>query len=270
MRLVKQTVNEDDQGARHLFFGDEEGRPAPSSRASSTPTSTRARSAADRPTTSRSSVESEEELGGWRDYLAAQGIPVTEVMDRAYFKSIYLRDPDGHIVELATVGGLRPTSRWRNWAASRSRRAMGGRPLPGRPCSAPVRRPSARVHESQASPAPDWGHARCISGLRGGFGSCRGVLGGQHSGQREALALCERPDLLVLGDAEGDQQPPAARSPQRFWLISRSLIDMLCACQGQLRITSAAESSPAAIRRFIRARARRTRLAYSSARKCCS
>ena len=27
MRVVKQTVNEDDRGARHLFFGDEEGRP---------------------------------------------------------------------------------------------------------------------------------------------------------------------------------------------------------------------------------------------------
>ena len=27
LRLVKQTVNEDDRGARHLFFGDEEGRP---------------------------------------------------------------------------------------------------------------------------------------------------------------------------------------------------------------------------------------------------
>jgi glyoxalase family protein len=25
-------------------------------------------------------------------------------MDRTYFKSIYLRDPDGHIVELASVG----------------------------------------------------------------------------------------------------------------------------------------------------------------------
>ena len=25
-------------------------------------------------------------------------------MDRTYFKSLYLRDPDGHIVELATIG----------------------------------------------------------------------------------------------------------------------------------------------------------------------
>ena len=31
-------------------------------------------------------------------------------MDRTFFKSIYLRDPDGHIVELATVGpGITPT-----------------------------------------------------------------------------------------------------------------------------------------------------------------
>ena len=29
---------------------------------------------------------------------------MTEVMDRTYFKSLYLRDPDGHIVELATSG----------------------------------------------------------------------------------------------------------------------------------------------------------------------
>jgi catechol 2,3-dioxygenase-like lactoylglutathione lyase family enzyme len=31
----------------------------------------------------------------------SKGIPTTEVMDRADFKSIYLRDPDGHIVEIA-------------------------------------------------------------------------------------------------------------------------------------------------------------------------
>ena len=49
-------------------------------------------------------VESEEELEAWRGYLVCQGIPVTDVLDRTYFKSLYLRDPDGHIVELATVG----------------------------------------------------------------------------------------------------------------------------------------------------------------------
>ena len=49
-------------------------------------------------------VDSEEELAAWRDYLQSRGIPCTEVMDRTYFRSLYLRDPDGHIVELATTG----------------------------------------------------------------------------------------------------------------------------------------------------------------------
>ena len=55
------------------------------------------------------SIESEEELHAWADYLAAQGVAATEVMDRTFFKSLYVRDPDGHIVELATVGpGITP------------------------------------------------------------------------------------------------------------------------------------------------------------------
>jgi glyoxylase I family protein len=104
MRLVKQTTNEDDRGARHLFFGDEEGRPGTLITCLEYPD-------LDEGTVGRCSthhlalaVETEEELAGWRDYLSAQGIPVTDVMDRTYFKSVYLRDPDGHIIELATKG----------------------------------------------------------------------------------------------------------------------------------------------------------------------
>jgi catechol 2,3-dioxygenase-like lactoylglutathione lyase family enzyme len=104
MRLVKQTVNEDDRGARHLFFGDEEGRPGTLLTCLEYPEM-------DEGTVGRGSthhfalaVETEEELAGWRDYLMSRGVPCTEVLDRTYFKSIYLRDPDGHIVELATLG----------------------------------------------------------------------------------------------------------------------------------------------------------------------
>jgi catechol-2,3-dioxygenase len=46
-------------------------------------------------------VESPEELAAWKDYLAARGIATTDVLDRTGTKSIYLRDPDGHIVEIA-------------------------------------------------------------------------------------------------------------------------------------------------------------------------
>ena len=50
-------------------------------------------------------METEEELRAWRDYLVAQGVACTEVLERSFAKSVYLRDPDGHIVELATGAG---------------------------------------------------------------------------------------------------------------------------------------------------------------------
>jgi catechol 2,3-dioxygenase-like lactoylglutathione lyase family enzyme len=104
MRLVKQTLNEDDRAARHLFFGDEEGRPGTLITCLEYPE-------LDEGSVGRGSthhfalgVETEEELAAWRDYLVSRAIPVTDVLDRTYFKSLYLRDPDGHIVELATLG----------------------------------------------------------------------------------------------------------------------------------------------------------------------
>ncbi len=39
----------------------------------------------------------------WRQYLLDQGVHVTPVMDRKYFKSIYFREPNGILLELATV-----------------------------------------------------------------------------------------------------------------------------------------------------------------------
>jgi glyoxylase I family protein len=104
MRVVKQTVNEDDRSARHLFFGDEEGSPGTIITCLEYPE-------LDEGVVGRGSthhfalsVGSEEELAAWHDYLRSRGVPCTDVMDRTYFKSLYLRDPDGHLVELATLG----------------------------------------------------------------------------------------------------------------------------------------------------------------------
>jgi glyoxalase family protein len=38
----------------------------------------------------------------WRQQLVDQGIPVTEILDRQYFKSIYFREPGGVLFEIAT------------------------------------------------------------------------------------------------------------------------------------------------------------------------
>ena len=49
-------------------------------------------------------VETAEELDGWKEYLESRGIGCTDRLDRTWFESIYLRDPDGHIIEIATRG----------------------------------------------------------------------------------------------------------------------------------------------------------------------
>jgi glyoxylase I family protein len=49
-------------------------------------------------------VDTAEEQEAWRDYLRDHGVECSEVLDRGAFTSIYVRDPDGHIVEIATRG----------------------------------------------------------------------------------------------------------------------------------------------------------------------
>jgi glyoxylase I family protein len=104
LRIVKQTLNQDDPNARHFFFGDAEGSPGTVITCFEYPQMDEG--AVGRGSTHHFAlvVETEEELEAWRGYLGSRGVPCTEVLDRVYFKSLYLRDPDGHIVELATRG----------------------------------------------------------------------------------------------------------------------------------------------------------------------
>ena len=106
MRLVKQAFNDDDRSARHLFFGDEEGRPG--TLVTCLEYADLEEGSVGRGSTHHFalSVGSDEELAAWREHLTGRGVPCTEVLDRTYFKSIYLRDPDGHIVELAVGGAV--------------------------------------------------------------------------------------------------------------------------------------------------------------------
>jgi glyoxalase family protein len=45
-----------------------------------------------------------EEHAAWRERVASVGLPVTPVIDRYYFKSIYFREPGGVLFEIATDG----------------------------------------------------------------------------------------------------------------------------------------------------------------------
>jgi glyoxylase I family protein len=104
MRLVKQTFNHDDRSARHFYFGDATGAPGTVITCMEYPQMEPG--AVGRGSTHHFAllVDSAEELEGWRSYLTSRGIGCTEPLDRTYFRSVYLRDPDGHIIELATRG----------------------------------------------------------------------------------------------------------------------------------------------------------------------
>lgn len=49
-------------------------------------------------------VESEEELNKWVQYLKERRIPNSGFVERYYFKSLYFREPNGILYELATDG----------------------------------------------------------------------------------------------------------------------------------------------------------------------
>ena len=45
-------------------------------------------------------VASADELPGWRAYFEVHGVSCSELYEREGVRSIYLRDPDGHLLEL--------------------------------------------------------------------------------------------------------------------------------------------------------------------------
>ncbi len=103
-RFVKKTINFDDPGSYHLYFGDETGSPgsaitffewghAPQGRPGIGGTHHFALRVADY-----------EGLLKWKRRLTDLGIAVEGPYDRHYFTSIYFRDPDGVILEIATDG----------------------------------------------------------------------------------------------------------------------------------------------------------------------
>ncbi|RJT08005.1 ring-cleaving dioxygenase [Halococcus sp. IIIV-5B] len=49
-------------------------------------------------------AEDTDEQEQWRDHLTEQGLRVTDIVDRVYFKSIYFREPGGVLFEIATMG----------------------------------------------------------------------------------------------------------------------------------------------------------------------
>ena len=117
LTLVQEGMSEDDPGTRHFWFGDPAGTPGTLVTFLEYP---------DLPegTVGRGSthhlafgVSSPEELDAWRAWLARSDVPATDVFDRGGLRSVYVRDPDGHVLEIAAASGG-PAAPRRLWSGS--------------------------------------------------------------------------------------------------------------------------------------------------------
>jgi glyoxalase family protein len=104
LRLVKQTVNFDDPGAYHLYFGDEVGRPGSAITFFEWPRSPKGKPGIGGTHHFALAVADRAGLLRWKRRLTDLGVAVQGPLDRHYFTSIYLQDPDGVIIEIATQG----------------------------------------------------------------------------------------------------------------------------------------------------------------------
>ena len=105
MSLVNRTENFDDPGKRHWSWGAADARPGSLiTYLERDATDGRASMGTGQGHHYALAVADDVSQAEFRDRLLSAGLPASPVMDRVYFRSVYTRDPDGHIVELATMG----------------------------------------------------------------------------------------------------------------------------------------------------------------------
>jgi glyoxylase I family protein len=105
LALVREGVNDDDPDARHFWFGDAYGTAGTLLSFMEYPQMEQGKVGVGSVHHLALAVGSKEELDAWRDYLRSRDVDCTDVFDRGGLRSIYLRDPDGHIIEIATAAG---------------------------------------------------------------------------------------------------------------------------------------------------------------------
>ena len=101
LTLLREAVNDDDPGARHFWFGDSAGTPG--TLVSFLEYAAMPEGAVGRGSTHHLafSVGSADEQDAWREWLASQRVPSSEALSRGGLRSLYFRDPDGHVLEIA-------------------------------------------------------------------------------------------------------------------------------------------------------------------------
>lgn len=104
LRFIKKTVNFDDPESYHLYFGNDVGNPGTVVTFFEWPHAPKGHPGIGGTHHFALIVADYNGLLKWKRRLTDAGLSVDGPLDRHYFKSIYFNDPDGTIVEIATLG----------------------------------------------------------------------------------------------------------------------------------------------------------------------
>jgi glyoxalase family protein len=111
LRLVKKTVNFDDPGSYHLYYGDRVGTPGTLLTFFIWPGATNGQTGVGEPVAVGFEVR-EGSLDWWKRRLSEAGYSAVDAERRFGVRAILMRDPDGMAVELIESGGARETEYW--------------------------------------------------------------------------------------------------------------------------------------------------------------
>jgi glyoxalase family protein len=124
LRLVKLTVNFDDPGTYHFYFGNASG--APGSILTFFPwPGARMGTVGNGQVTATAFAVRPEALSFWRDHLSARGIAVRDEVVRFGQRVLGFRDPDGMPLELVATAAAAPEEAWTGSAIPREHAICG-------------------------------------------------------------------------------------------------------------------------------------------------
>lgn len=104
LRLVKKTVNFDDPGSYHLYYGDNTGSPGTLVTFFEWAHASKGQWGVGGTHHFALTVADYAGLLKWKRRLTDLGVRVNGPLNRLYFQSLYFTDPDGTIIEIATQG----------------------------------------------------------------------------------------------------------------------------------------------------------------------
>jgi glyoxalase family protein len=156
--LVKQTVNFDIPDTYHLYFGDPTGSPGSLLTFFEWPHAGRGQWGVGGIHHVALGVNDAAEQLKWKRWLTDHDVDVTGPYERGYFKSIYFKDPDGQILEIATEGP--------GFAIDEPADALGQKLVQPKPQQLPDGRDEAAIRElTHPEPVPAIDERMALTGI---------------------------------------------------------------------------------------------------------